>query len=124
MIKPSSIRASLRRRFLLLGLRQKIVVALLSLTLPLGIVLLLVAYYTSSYQISRQVQILLEGRTSVEKREIELPLFAAVAVAESIAGNPVTANALADSRGREIYLVPLLQNQKVAIPGTSVTVVD
>ena len=124
MTKPSSIRASLRQRFQLLDLRQKIVVSLLSLALPLGILLVSGAYYAASYQISHQMQILLEGRANVEKREIELPLAAAVAVAESIAGNAVTANALADSRGRDTYLVPLLRNQKIAIPGTSVTVVD
>ena len=124
MTKPPSIRASLRQRFQLLDLRQKIVVSLMSLVLPLGIILVLGAYYAASYQISHQMQILLEGRANVEKREIELPLAAAVAVAESIAGNAVTANALADSRGRDTYLVPLLRNQKIALPGTSVTVVD
>lgn len=116
--------SSIRERFLSLNLRQKIVVSLLLLALPLGVILVLGAYFAASYQINHQMQLLLEGRANVEKREIELPLAAAIAIAESIAGNAVTANALADSRGRETYLVPLLRNQRIAIPGTSMTVVD
>ena len=124
MVNLSSIRAILHQRFGMLGLRQKIIVSLLAVALPFGVLFLLSAYYAASYQIRHQVQILLEGRANVERREIELLLAAVAAVAESIAGNTVTANALADSRGREIYLVPLLRNQKLAIPGTSITVVD
>jgi PAS domain S-box-containing protein len=124
MVNLSSIRAILHQRFGMLGLRQKIIVSLLAVALPFGVLFLLSVYYAASYQIRHQVQILLEGRANVERREIELLLAAVAAVAESIAGNTVTANALADSRGREIYLVPLLRNQKLAIPGTSITVVD
>jgi PAS domain S-box-containing protein len=124
MIGPSSLVAILRERFLHLDLRGKITAALLAGALSLGAVVTLTAYFAAYYQINQQVQIQLEGWTRVEQREIELPLAAVAAVAESIASNTVTANALADSRGREIYLAPLLRNQKLAVPGTSLTVVD
>ncbi len=124
MADLSTIRVKLQQRFLALDLRQKILVSLLSIVLPLGFAMMLTAYYAASYQINHQVRILLEGRANVEKREIELPLAAVSAVAETIAGSTVTANALADTRGREVYLVPLLRNQKLAVPGTSITVVD
>ncbi len=124
MVSPSTIRANLHQHFATLDLRRKIIVALLAVALPFGVLILSSAYYAASYQIRDQVETLLEGRAEVEGREIELLLAAVTSVGESIAGNSVTANALADSRGREIYLVPLLRNQKLAISGTSITVVD
>jgi PAS domain S-box-containing protein len=66
----------------------------------------------------------LQAWSALERREIELRLGAAVAQAEAIASNTITANALADSVGRETYLAPLMQNQKAAIPGSDLTIVD
>jgi PAS domain S-box-containing protein len=116
--------AGLRTRFMQLDLRGKIMAALLSAVLLLGAVVTLAAYVAVYYQINSQIQMILESRARLEQREIELPLAGMVALAESIASNTVTANALADSRGREIYLAPLLRNQKLAVAGASLSVVD
>ena len=113
-----------RERFLQLDLRGKLTLALLGGTLVLGLVVTLTAYIAARHQITAQSQMLLEARGKLERREIELTLSGMVDLAESIATNTVTANALADSRGREIYLTPLLRNQKLAVAGASLTVVD
>jgi hypothetical protein len=110
-----NIVSALRHRFLQLDLRGKLTVALLGGTLVLGVVVTITAYLAARHQITTQSQMLLEARGKLEKREIELTLASMVDLAESIATNTVTANALADSRGREIYLTPLLRNQKLAV---------
>jgi PAS domain S-box-containing protein len=115
---------ALRASFLRLDLRGKITFALLAGTLVLGLVVTLTAYLAARHQITGQSQMLLEARAKLEQREIELTLAGMVSLAESIAGNTVTANALADSRGRETYLEPLLRNQKLAVTGASLTVAD
>ncbi len=114
----------LTNRYLQLDLRGKLTVALIGGTLMLGMVVTITAYVAARHQITTQSQMLLEARGKLEMREIELTLSGMVDLAESIATNTVTANALADSRGREIYLTPLLRNQKLAVPGASLTVVD
>jgi PAS domain S-box-containing protein len=124
-MKPApTILNTLRDSFRRLDLRGKLTVALLGGTLVLGVVVTLTAYVAARHQISAQSQMLLEARGKLERREIELTLSGMVDLAESIATNTVTANALADSRGREIYLTPLLRNQKLAVAGASLTVVD
>jgi PAS domain S-box-containing protein len=115
---------ALRASFLQLDLRGKITFALLAGTLVLGLVVTLTAYLAARYQITGQSQMLLEARAKLEQREIELTMAGMVSLAESIAGNTVTANALADSRGRETYLEPLLRNQKLAVAGATLTVAD
>jgi len=107
-----------------LDLRGKITVALLAGALCLGLVVTITAYVAARQQIEGQNRMLLDARARLEQREIELVLSAMVDNAESIANNTVTANALADSQGREIYLAPLLRNQKLPIPGASLTVTD
>ncbi|TRZ69184.1 MAG: HAMP domain-containing protein, partial [Rhodocyclaceae bacterium] len=115
---------SLRKRFSQLALRSKITGALLAAVLPLGTVVTLTAYAVAYYEITEQTLTLLRARAQLEQREIELHLGAMLALAESIAGNSITANALADSRGREVYLVPLLRNQKLAVAGASLSITD
>jgi PAS domain S-box-containing protein len=115
---------ALRASLLRLDLRGKITFALLAGTLALGLVVTLTAYLAARHQITGQSQMLLEARAKLEQREIELKLAGTVSLAESIAGNTVTANALADSRGRETYLEPLLRNQKLAVAGATLTVAD
>ena len=114
----------LRKRFFQLDLRGKITAALLAAVLPLGAGVTLMAYVVAYHEITDQSETLLHARAQLEQREIELRLGSVLALAESLAGNSVTANALADSRGRESYLVPLLHNQKITVAGASLTVVD
>ena len=114
----------LRRHFFQLDLRSKITAALLAATLVMGSVVTLAVYFAARYQMTSQTQALLEARAQLEQREIELQLTGLLAVAESLASSSVTANALADTQGREIYLTPLLRNQKLAVSGASLSVAD
>ena len=113
-----------RSHFIALDLRGKITVALLSGVFGLGAVVMLLTYVTQYRNIVSHTQSLLEAHARLESREIELQLGGMIDLAESIAGNTVTANALADSRGRETYLEPLLSNQKLAIAGAELHVTD
>ena len=124
-VKPlAELPSMLRQHFQQLDLRGKITAALLGGTLALGVAVTLAAYLAARHQIGAQSQMLLEARAELERREIELTLAGMVDLAESISGNTVTANALADSRGREIYLAPLVRNQKLGVAGASLTVTD
>jgi PAS domain S-box-containing protein len=115
---------SMRGYFFQLDLRGKITAALLAATLSMGSIITLAVYLAAHYQITSQNQALLEARAQLEQREIELQITSLLAVAESLASNSVTANALADTRGREIYLAPLLRNQKLAVAGASLSIAD
>ncbi|KAB2925210.1 MAG: PAS domain S-box protein [Dechloromonas sp.] len=105
-------------------LRGKITVALLAAALSIGGLTTLSAYLLARYQLTEHTHALLDARLQSERRELELRLSGIVELAASIAASSVTANALADSRGREIYLAPLLDNQRLLIPGATLTVVD
>lgn len=105
-------------------LRGKITLALLAGTLLMGALVTLSSYFAARHQLTAHTQSLLEARSALERREIELQLKGMLDIAESLASNTVTANALADSQGRDIYLAPLLRNQKLAIPGASLTIVN
>lgn len=107
-----------------LDLRGKLTLALLAGALAIGGLLTLSAYLLARYQLTEHTQALLDAHLQLERREIELRLSGVIELAASIATNSVTANALADSRGREIYLAPLLDNQRLQIPGASLAVVD
>ena len=120
----SSATKNLRRHFFQLDLRGKITAALLAATLSTGCLVTLTVYFAARYQITGQNQSLLEARAQLEQREIELQVTGLLAVAESLASNTVTANALADTRGRETYLAPLLHNQRLVVAGASLTVAD
>ena len=121
---PSAAKKSMRGYFFQLDLRGKITAALLAATLSMGSLVTLAVYIAARYQITSQNQALLEARAQLEQREIELQITSLLAVAESLASNSVTANALADTRGREIYLAPLLRNQKLAVAGASLSIAD
>ena len=107
-----------------LDLRGKLTAALLAAALLIGCLVTLSAYLLARYQLTEHTQALLASHLQLERREIELRLAGVVELASSIAANTVTANALADSRGREIYLAPLLNNQRLLIPGATLSVVD
>jgi PAS domain S-box-containing protein len=107
-----------------LDLRGKIAVALLSAALVMGSIVTLAAYFVARYQLTEHAEALLESRALLERREIELRLAGIISLADSLAENAVTANALADSRGREVYLDPLLRNQNLGVSGADLSVVD
>lgn len=110
--------------FLQLDLRGKITTTLLAAALALGAVMVLTSYVLFRNQLIQNTEALLEAHALLEQREIELRLAGIITLAESLAVNPVTANALADSRGRETYLDPLLRNQRLTVTGADITVVD
>jgi len=120
----SLLPSNLRKRFNQLDLRGKITVSLLAALLPLGGFVALIACLAAYTEITEQIHTLLQARAQLERREIELQMASSLSLAESIAGNRVTANALADLHIRETYLIPLLRNQRVPISRASLTVVD
>ena len=91
----------LQSRFLELDLRGKITATLLAAALALGAVMVLASYVLFRSQLIENTEALLEAHALLEQREIELRLAGLITQAESLAINTVTANALADSRGRE-----------------------
>lgn len=124
MVRFKQLRQSLQSRFLQLDLRGKITATLLAAALALGAVMVLASYVLFRSQLIQNTEALLEAHALLEQREIELRLAGIITLAESLAINTVTANALADSRGRETYLDPLLRNQRLAVTGADITVVD
>lgn len=116
--------ASLRELFFSLDLRGRITSVLLAAALAIGTLVTFSAYFLAQREVTSQTHVLLKAEAKLEQRELELRLTGDIALADSIARNTVTANALADSRGREIYLNPLLRNQKLAIEGATLSVVD
>ena len=58
------------------------------------------------------------------EREIVLKLESAISLAQSLASNSVTANALADSVGRSIYLEPLFGAQSLPFHGAVLVLTD
>lgn len=114
----------IRHFFGTLELRDKIRFALWlsvgSLTLVFGIAFLL----TWRYHLADKAEILLEAHLAHEKREIELQLSGMLTAASSIANSTVAANALADSRGREAYLEPLLRDQLLSVAGADLSLLD
>ena len=119
-----TVRASLGARLARLNLRGKITLALVAGTLLVGGLVAGSTFLLARKQILDSTQSLLEARAKLERREIELRVGAVLAEAASLAGNSVTANALADSMGRETYLEPLLQNYKPSWPGATLALTD
>ncbi len=111
-------------RGLQFDLRGKITFALLAATLVIGAVVTLSSYFLIRQQLTSHTDALLASSALLERREIELQLSGMVALAESLSNNIITANALADSRGSELYLAPLLRNQKLAGAGADLSIVD
>jgi PAS domain S-box-containing protein len=114
----------LRGRFAQLDLRGKITLALLLAAMALGGVITLTSYQLFRKQLVEKTEELLEAHALLEQREIELRLSGIITLADSLAVNNVTANALADSRGRETYLDPLLRNQRLGVAGADITIAD
>lgn len=107
-----------------LDLRAKITMALLAATFVIGAIVTTSSYLVVRQQLTSHTEALLASTALLERREIELQLAGMVALAESLANNVITANALADSRGSELYLAPLLRNQKLAGAGADLSIVD
>lgn len=124
MNRRISIVALLSDRLRGRDLRSKLSVILVSGALLIGSLISVVAYIAVYYHLTEHTSELLQAHAMLERREIELRLQSMISQAESIATNTVTANALADSAGREIYLEPLLRNQKFGIDGTAIAVTD
>lgn len=114
----------LRARFAQLDLRGKITLALLTAAMVLGGVITLTSYQLFRRQLIEKTEELLEAHALLEQREIELRLTGIITLADSLAVNNVTANALADSQGRETYLDPLLRNQRLGLSGADITIAD
>ena len=115
---------SLIRYFERLNLRGKLTAVLLGIALMLGAAVVPLTYFTEYERISRSTRDLLEANANLDQREFELRLSSMTSLAESLANNTVTANALADSLGRETYLTPLLRNQNLGVRGADLSVVD
>jgi len=120
----TTVPAALRSRFSRLNLRGKITVALVALSLLAGILIASASFLLARKQIVDSTQALLEARAQLERREIELKLGALLTEAASLAGNTLTANALADSLGRKTYLSPLLQGYRLSWPGATLVLTD
>ena len=124
MAVRSGVVTRIKDRFNGLDLRGKLTAILVSGALIIGGTATVVAYVGIRENRLEHTDDLLQAWASLERREIELRLGAALAQAEAIANNTITANALADSVGRETYLGPLLRNQKTAIAGSDLSIVD
>jgi signal transduction histidine kinase len=124
MVALRALPQQLHSWFAAQDLRGKITTALLAGALLLGALVTLVSYAIFRHQLIAHTEALLASHTMLEQREVELRLGSMVTLAESLASNTVTANALADSRGRETYLDPLLRNQRLVVPGADITVLD
>jgi len=107
-----------------MDLQGKITLALVLGSLLIGGTVALPAFFLVRQQLLQSSLDLLSAQAQLERQEIELRIAGTLSVAESLAANSITANALADSLGRDVYLVPLLQNQKLPIAGARIILVD
>jgi len=112
------------RRLDNLDLKGKITLALVTGSLLVGGLVALPSFIFARH-------LLIEGATSSliaearrERLSIELRLASDMALAESLANNTISANALADSLGREQYLIPLLRNQKLQFQDANLELID
>jgi len=107
-----------------MDLQGKITLALVLGSLLIGCTVALPAFLLNRQQLLQSSIDLLSAQAKLERQEIELRLAGVMSVAESLAANTITANALADSLGRETYLSPLLKNQKLPVKQASLTLTD
>jgi PAS domain S-box-containing protein len=107
-----------------MDLQGKITLALVLGSLLIGGTVALPAFLLNRHQLLQSSLDLLSAQAKLERQEIELRLSGVMSVAESLAANSITANALADSLGRETYLSPLLKNQKLPVKQASLTLTD
>ena len=107
-----------------LNLQQKITFILVLGSLLIGGAVALPAFLLSRMQLLESANAAISAEAQLESQRIQLLLASDLSIAESLAANSVTANALADSVGRETYLAPLLRNQKLQSPGASLILTD
>jgi len=120
----TNLPAALKARFARLSLRGRITLALVAGSLLAGLLIASASFVLMRQQIINSTHALLDARAQLERREIEFKVGAVLAEAASLAANTVTANAFADSFGRETYLQPLLQNFELSWPGATLTLTD
>ena len=111
-------------RFLERDLKGKITYTLLAGALAFGLLVTVSSYLWYRNLLVQHALALLEAHVKLEQRDLELRVDGLMRFADSLATNTVTANALADSLGREAYLAPLLSNQKLGVAGAEIRVVD
>ncbi len=101
----------------------------IALVMGVGGLLVTAAMGIAAFILSRQLIIANIKSTQVltaqqVEREIVLKLESAISLAQSLASNSVTANALADSVGRSIYLEPLFGAQSLPFYGAALVLTD
>ena len=116
--------SDLRQRFEDATLQRKI-----ALVMGIGGLLVTAAMGIAAFLLSRQLIIANTQSTQAltaqqVEREIVLKLESAIALAQSLASNTVTANALADSVGRSTYLEPLLSAQSLPFHDAALVLTD
>lgn len=114
----------LRQRFDDATLQRKI-----ALVMGVGGLLVTAAMGSAAFLLSRQLIIANTQSTQVltaqqVEREIVLKLESAIALAQSLASNTVTANALADTVGRSTYLEPLFSAQSLPFHDAALVLTD
>ena len=114
----------LRQRFEDATLQRKI-----ALVMGIGGLLVTAAMGIAAFLLSRQLIIANTQSTQAltaqqVEREIVLKLESAIALAQSLASNTVTANALADSIGRSTYLEPLFSAQSLPFHNAALVLTD
>lgn len=114
----------LKAKYLDFSLRSKISLALIVSVSVVCSLVMLASYINTYYLIVNHTYELLNSDAQLDKRELEIKLSAAIQSASEVANNFITANALADSQERELYLIPFLKNQRHAFAGTVLSVVD
>lgn len=120
----SAIAAALRRRVQRMDLRGKITLALVAGSLFIGAMVALPTFLLARHQLMGNTETLLHAKAQLEQQEMRLRVTSDIRLAESLAANTITANALADTVDRDIYLQPLLNSQKFLTPGAHLALVD
>ncbi len=82
------------------------------------------AFLVSHHLIIANTQATQVMTAKLVEREIVLRIESAIALAKSLAGNTVTANALADNVGRATYLGPLMSAQTLPFPEAIIFLTD
>lgn len=124
MSLPKKIIDKVSGRYLNLSLRSKISVTLIASVFSICGLVMLASYASTYYLIINHTRELLNSEATLDKREVEIKLSAEIQAATEFSNNFITANALADTEERELYLVPFLRNQKHVFKDTSLSVLD
>jgi PAS domain S-box-containing protein len=107
-----------------LELRSKLALALVTATLAFGSIVALMVALLQYQHITSTIDAMLAARATLDRRDAELKLTSMLDQTLSLARNPSTVSALANSEGRENSLAPLLRNQALAVSGAHITIVD